>query len=294
MPHARWIRSHAGHVLYRICFYRCSTVVWRVVVAWLRRSLCYFCGCDCDCGLWTVTASPLFDKMTALSLAPVPDSRENLFAAIVQKAFRLPTLAAARAFRGAVLVTDSSGHDIAAHFFSDLDSFVAGLRWEARTVVAALAVLLHQEDPDGLQMVLGLACRAARECDARKRFVVSAIVNRVGQVQVPSSDGGTPSGAACGGAGDAPSAGESEGGSVISVVSAPRDVGADSAAGVAAARGRLFAACLEYINDVKSRAVSSTFLQPATYYCVAQYDDSVLGDLDVHGVSTFLAMMQVW
>jgi hypothetical protein len=68
-------------------------------------------------------------------------------------------------------------------------------------------------------------------------------------------------------------------------------MGTDAA--VEAARGRLYAACVEYINDVKSRAVSSTFLQPATYYCVSKYDDSVLGDLDVHGVSTFLAMMQV-
>ena len=43
----------------------------------------------------------------------------------------------------------------------------------------ALQVLERQEDPDGLQMVLGLATRGARECNARKRYSFCTIVNRV-------------------------------------------------------------------------------------------------------------------
>ncbi len=55
----------------------------------------------------------------------------------------------------------------------------------------------------------------------------------------------------------------------------------------------MLAASVEFINDVKDRAVASTFTEPAMLYCDVGNDWCTSPDVDVHGVSTFLAMLQV-
>ena len=54
---------------------------------------------------------------------------------------------------------------------------------------------------------------------------------------------------------------------------------------------RIHSAAAAFIDEVKDRAVASTFLEPARLYCEVT-GHSAAPDLDVHGVSTFLAALE--
>jgi hypothetical protein len=170
------------------------------------------------------------------------------------------------------------------------------------------------EDPDGLQMVLGLATRAARECEARKRHSYSALLGRVelpphvaaaattatatpppgssAPAPIPSigslcavyhtGDGGSSSvivglgpagggsgsgGGSCSGSGSGNVSGSASGSAGSSGTgSGNRTDSAVDADVWAAARERLLAACVSYVNDVKTQAVASTFIEPCALY----------------------------
>jgi hypothetical protein len=106
-------------------------------------------------------------------------SSADVIAAVVHKAFALRSVSAAASYRGSVHVLDGDDRPVSGCFYGDMHAYLQSLQWEGDVLTAALRLLLHQEDADGLQIVLGLGCRAVRECAARKRATFCAIINRV-------------------------------------------------------------------------------------------------------------------
>ena len=113
--------------------------------------------------------------------------------------------------------------------------------------------------------MLGLLCRGARECAARKRHVFCALLRRVSDATRSARLAGTHVASATTFAALSPN--------------------------IRAACMRIHSAAAAFIDEVKDRAVASTFLEPARLYCEVT-GHSAAPDLDVHGVSTFLAALE--
>ena len=222
-----------------------------------------------------MAASSVGDKAAQLLSLPTelqcrtPAQRDQLFCSVIAKAFDV-SAARAATFRAGVHVADSNGHNLEACFFAELRKFADALTWERPVLDVALRLLIDQEDADGLKIVLGLVVRAARECAARKRHTFCTIVSRV----------------------RIPTAGTLSGDSAATVPGAAAAAPPDAVDAVTAAASRLRALAAEFIGDLKDRAVASTFTEPIAMYCERNGDGAVALDLDVHGVSTFLALLE--
>jgi hypothetical protein len=140
-------------------------------------------------------------------------------------------------------------------FFSDSVAYLRGLSWEYPLLLAALRHLISKPDVEDMQIVCGLMCRAARECTARKRFVFNSVVSRC-YADEPSS--------------------------VANVIGDP----------AGSAQERIRTATSAIVDDMKLKAAQTTFYEPLMAYC-SVYDYGVALDADVHGTSTFLAMLMV-
>jgi len=109
----------------------------------------------------------------------------DLYATLVEKAYGLPDASQAKAFEGPSFVQDGNGRTITANFYNEIQSYSRSLGWVLKQ---ALSVLQATEDADGPQIITGLMCRAARECNARKRFVFCATVHRIPMEQLTYDD----------------------------------------------------------------------------------------------------------
>jgi hypothetical protein len=194
-----------------------------------------------------------------------PEVASPIVTAVVRKAFKISSDASAQRFVGVSVVVDGNGYPIRTCFFQDIMMFLEQLTWEGAPLLAALRHLEVADDADGLALACGLIARGYRECAARKRFVFNAIVQRCDVGGGSSPAAAAPPG---GGGGD-----DGDGESLHKAVQ------------------RVFEASALYLEDVKTRAVMSTFVEPTMAYC-AVVDGSVEGDVDVHGVSTYLAALQ--
>lgn len=163
--------------------------------------------------------------------------------------------------------------------------YVSSLRWERELLVAGLRQLLSTSDGDGLLIILGLMTRGANECESRKRAVFSTIVN------LCAGAGGSSGGAGSGGAGSGGAGSGSSSGSGVKDSGGSALLGGDEGE-VAASKARLFSASVAFLDDLKTRAVASTFGEPTAAYADAAGEHTLASDADVHGVSSYLALLQ--
>jgi hypothetical protein len=184
---------------------------------------------------------------------------ERVMADLIQKAFNLSSPEAAQTFIGHAQLFDTHFSTSRTCFFRELCGFVFALRWESSALIAALKLIITHESADGLIILCGLLTRANRECNSRKRFVFNSIITSSMNYSSPTHE------------------------SSLSDSSSPYDC----------ARHRLLEASREYLEDVKLRALQSTFVEPIRLYCQLTSNSSILNDLDVHAVSTFIALLDV-
>jgi len=131
------------------------------------------------------------------------------------------------------------------------------LQWERPYLVQALNLLLESEDPDGLQLILGLMLSGSGWCHARKTFVFNTIVSRVrfpSAVSEEVSRAGEPS-------------------------------------GLQIARQALMEVVTEFIEDTKDHALKTTFLEPTKMHFRAKDEPVRENQVDVHGSNTYLAVL---
>lgn len=171
---------------------------------------------------------------------------------------------AAKNFRSTTPIADGNGNPFTANLFVEMNQFYIAMSWEKPYLLWAVSQALKNPNKSELQIIAGLMCRGARECVARKRSAFSTIINMV------QLDGNTVNNAA--------------------IRSNPPLI--DSASTIIdASRLRIYEACCNFINVRKDLAVLSTFYYPGMFYCEAFYCD-VAADMDVHGVSVYLALLQ--
>lgn len=137
-------------------------------------------------------------------------------------------------------------------------SYYQALQWERPYLVQALNLLCETEDPDGLQLVLGLMLSGSGWCHARKTFVFNTIVNRV---RVPAAASEV---------------------SVAYAADTPR---------LKAARQALMEVMTEFIEDSKDLALKTTFLEPTKMFFRAKDEPVRENQVDVHGSNTYLAVL---
>lgn len=183
---------------------------------------------------------------------------------LIMKAFDLPSNKVA-SFFAYVEALDVSGY-----MFSDCCTFANSLTWERPFVILAARELLECEDASGLQVIVGLICRASRECLARKRSVFSTLLSRVA-VRMPRDR-------------------KREAALTPLHPSLARACASDTT--LAASVTHLQAVCTAVACEVKDRAVESVFLQPALMTAEHRRDECVSMDVDVHGGPVFLALLE--
>ncbi len=212
-----------------------------------------------------------------------PESIDRTAARLVQAAFGLPTLAVAELYHGTAPGLDSGP----AHFCAAVRSLYRDLGWERPYLHTALRALVgdypgavQAEDRTGLAVVCGLIARAASECQARKRFVFTAIINRLAL----SSPGGR------GPPAEAAAASSSSSSSLPLPPSLHPSLSSSPAA--AAAASRLYAACEAHVDALKEKAFVTTFLEPCTVFWRLSRNPTMEGDADVHGSNAILALLE--
>jgi hypothetical protein len=233
----------------------------------------------------------------------------------IRRAYKLSSDGAARRY------FIQGRHDAAVEFqgypFQESQLYVSSLpAWQQRYMHIAMREFIETEDAMGLQLIIGLLMRGARECDARKRWVFSTLIRRVG-----SGKGEIGQGPAC-------SVDDVTARAVLSEQKTPESffgfmksvlfptepapppvlvpktpVRADSltpeskpiepspAMTLASAKERLYEKLEEMIDDIKERAFKTVFLEPTACYFHAIHDGINEGDVDVHGSNTYAAVL---
>lgn len=131
------------------------------------------------------------------------------------------------------------------------------LQWERPYLVQALNLLHKSEDPDGLQLILGLMLSGSGWCHARKTFVFNTIVSRVRFPAAASEQAARE--------GESPE--------------------------LQQARQALMELLTEFTEDTKDYALKTTFLEPTKMYFRAKDDPVRENQVDVHGSNTYLAVL---
>lgn len=205
--------------------------------------------------------SYLKDRIERLSSLDPDVNFDKTLVDVIRKAYELSSTSNPRLYTGEILVSDVTESDcdnIPCNYFNSCMAYVNSLSWERNLFMKALEILLEEEDPDGLQVIIGLMARASRECAERKRFSFCAIINRVtlseDAKEVESKD--------------------------------------DIPEYVRNSKDRLLEGSIEYINELKEKAVKSTFIEPSLLYCSVTSDTSTLEDIEIRGEATYLAMLQ--
>lgn len=134
------------------------------------------------------------------------------------------------------------------------------LHWEKTFLAEALAFLYEAEEPSGLQIILGLMRRAGDECHARKVYVFNTIV---GRVVVPDDGDG------------------------VATLLPPMGSSAD----VNNARRAVLEVVADLVEDTKDSALKTIFLEPTKMFFRAVNQQVMEGDVDVHGVNTYIAVI---
>jgi len=137
-------------------------------------------------------------------------------------------------------------------------SYYQALQWERPYLVQALDLLHKTEDPDGLQVILGLMLSGSGWCHARKTFVFNTIVSRV---KVPA-------------------------GAIEEAWTR-----ADESPELQTARQAIMEIVTDFIEDTKDHALKSTFLEPTKMHFRAADEPVRENQVDVHGANTFLAIL---
>lgn len=159
--------------------------------------------------------------------------------ALLRAAYALPSDDDARSYVGVTPVQRADGSLARGHLYGELKICLHSFSWELPLLIVALGDIIRDEagDSTGLQVVVGLLVRSARECHARRRATFSSIVNRACSLSWQS---GVP-------------------------VEAPpytRIKALDADTRAAAAAGRTYARCLTFIDMLKERALASAFVEP--------------------------------
>jgi hypothetical protein len=219
--------------------------------------------------------SPLTDKLSLLAKQYSAEcttdeaSWRSIATRTIKNAFGLATDSAAASYSGTTLVMDGNGNPIHCCLYNAMQQFYQEMQWERRYLLWALyranvEFAAGREDADSLNIAIGLMVRGALECSARKRMAFSTIINRC-SIGTPAS---------------------------VSVAPAIAAEENSSENAINAARTRLLQASITYIDDLKTRAVRSTFYEPVEFYSHCLNVDNVMMDIDVHGVSSFLCVLQ--
>lgn len=128
------------------------------------------------------------------------------------------------------------------------------LTWEKCYLAEALNMLCETEDAIGLQITLGLMRRGADECHARKVYSFNAIINRI---------------------------------PVLSEEPIHQCMVSD----VETARHAVLDVLVDLVDEVKDKALKTTFLEPTKMYFGAMGLREVDGTVDTHGINTYLALL---
>eukprot|EP01038_Epipyxis_sp_PR26KG_P010034 gene10034-13491_t len=206
----------------------------------------------------------------------------------IKKGFNLIDFSAAKVHQAITPIRDGNDNPFRANLYHSSNLYYNSLSWEKPYLNWVLwnlstensTVTSNDDIITEIQIVLGLMCRAANECAARKRSSFSSIINminverensntkdssidRIANIITPSSklDSNLPIGADC---------------NKIN----PIDLSIK----------RVYDAANQFIQSRKDLAAQSTFMIPAVFYCEAT-NSGVITDLDVHGMSTYLALL---
>lgn len=132
------------------------------------------------------------------------------------------------------------------------------MRWERPYVQAAAYEILKSENAGDSMIVLGLLGRGAQQCDARRRFAFSALLN-----YVPGARGEAVS----------------------------TDDGEDKELTPDVAKHKAYLLLFEAIDSIKEKALRSVFEEPTKLYFNCVGDHTMEGDTVVHGSNTYLALL---
>lgn len=199
--------------------------------------------------------SPLRDTVRSLATQPSSsNSADTILLSFIRHAWQLQSTHQAKHFTGTSEVVNGY-----VCFYDGCSAFLNALSWERSIAIKGLERIAATTSPYEMQLVCGLMVRASQECEARKRYVFNSIVTRCMPAHSRTPDNSLITGAV--------------------TVTSPLD----------AARARLYAVAAEYIEDIKIMAVKSTFYEPTVAYAEAMHYHIVSGDVDVHGVSAYLA-----
>lgn len=176
-------------------------------------------------------------RLAALAARAAPVTEESLdltTIALLRSAYDLGTDSAVRTFVGTTPVPHNDGSLAGGNLYSELRLYMQGLSWEIPVLIVALTDIMREEGHDGLQVVVGLLVRSARECNARRRATFSAIVSRTERPSAPESRGAAP---------------------VLPSTVASHPFARDAAI-------RTYERAAVFVDALKDRAVASTFVEP--------------------------------
>lgn len=142
-------------------------------------------------------------------------------------------------------------------------TFESALGWEKPYAHAALRAVMEHEDATGLQVVLGLFLRAAKECTARKKAVFSLLVQRAASAVSTTAAAGD-------------------------VAWPPGGISGDVLAEAQGLRHRLLAE----LDAIKALAFQASFIEPTRLYYRTVWDSRAEGDVEVHGSNTYITLLQ--
>jgi hypothetical protein len=152
-------------------------------------------------------------------------------------------------------------YDYSGRLVSELRTlFHTNYSWEVPHLLAALSILAENDDVR-LCSLLGLLARGQRECGARRRMAFSTVICAASSI-------------------------------ISSDSNKDRNISASSDDGLSVAKMRIRNFAIDFIEDMKERAVRSIFVEPSIMVLTAMYDDVGAGDVDVHGLNTYLAMLE--
>jgi hypothetical protein len=194
-------------------------------------------------------------------LEPSLSSPESLLQRVFSIAFKVDSGAVHQLFSVPAL-------DVEGWLYDDCLRCFCQLPWEAPFLSKALHLLLERgEGIETMQICVGLMARGGRECVARRTASFCTIINMIPSSALPAADTGSDP-----------------------LPLSPSLTGASQ--NVHEAVRRLHAACADAIDDLKDKAFKQAFLDPCELYVLATGDDGIGIDIDVHGASNFLALLQ--
>jgi hypothetical protein len=150
------------------------------------------------------------------------------------------------------------------HLVSAITNLYNSLEWRSQYLHFALWLSLRLEEPVGLMTCLNLLARGGSECHARKLMAFHTFIQRIATASTASSSS---------------SASTSDASS------------SSSSSAFEHSRMLLLDWMRNYIDNLKLKAFTSTFIEPARFYFCKTGQTVMMDDVEVHGSNTYLAVL---